>query len=95
MTVWEHLVNNSTLAEAEGDAWEHLTNPSGTGGGTDRLIPYDDLFLNIQIDRMSIDMQKNTLDIEVQRKEIDVELGTKTLSIDIQNINKEVDNGCN
>ena len=33
MTYWEHLVANSTLAEAGGDVWEHLTNPSGEGGG--------------------------------------------------------------
>ena len=33
MDTWEHLVANSTLAEADGDAWEHLTNPSGEGGG--------------------------------------------------------------
>ena len=32
MSVWEHFVANSTLAEGDGDAWEHLTNPSGTGG---------------------------------------------------------------
>ena len=95
MTFWDHLVNNSTLAEAEGDTWEHLINPSGEGGGADRLVPYDDLLLDIQVDRMGVDMQKNTLNIEVQRKEIDVELGTNTLSIDIQNQNKEVDNGCN
>ena len=94
MTAWEHMVANSTLDEADGDAWEHLINPSGEGGG-DRLVPYADLFLDIQIDRMSVDMQKDTLNIEVQSKEIDVELGTNTLSIDIQNQNKEVDNGCN
>ena len=33
MTYWEHLVANSTLAEAEGDVWEHLLNPNGEGGG--------------------------------------------------------------
>lgn len=38
MTVWDHLVSNSTLAEAEGDAWEHLINPSGEGGGGDIII---------------------------------------------------------
>ncbi len=33
MDVWEHLVANSTLSEGDGDAWEHLINPSGEGGG--------------------------------------------------------------
>lgn len=38
MTVWEHLVANSTLAEGDGDAWDHLTHPSGTGGSGDIII---------------------------------------------------------
>lgn len=38
MTVWDHLVANSTLAETAGDAWEHLTNPSGEGGGGDIIV---------------------------------------------------------
>ena len=38
MTVWDHLVANSTLAEADGDAWEHLINPSGEGGGGITII---------------------------------------------------------
>ena len=38
MTVWEHLVFNSTLAEADGDAWEHLIYPNGEGGGGDIII---------------------------------------------------------
>ena len=66
----------------------------GEGGGADRLIPYDDLVLDIQIDRMSVDMQKKKMTIEVQRKEIDAELLTKYLTIDIENKIKEVDNGC-
>ena len=75
---------------------EHLAaiNCDNLGGGGDRLVPYDDIVLDIQIDRMSVDIQKDTLSIEVQSKEIDVELGTKTLSIDMENKNKEVDNGC-
>lgn len=28
MTFWEQMVSNSTLAEADGDMWDHLTNPS-------------------------------------------------------------------
>lgn len=34
MTVWEWLVSNSSLAEADGDAWEHLTHPSSVGGAS-------------------------------------------------------------
>ena len=93
MTTGQQLDNISTVNNVS--ALIHLMNPSAYGGGTDRLIPYDDLVLDIQIDRMSVDMQNNTLNIEVQRKEIDIELGTNVLSIDIENKNKEVDNGCN
>ncbi len=93
MTTGEQLDNISTVSNTT--ALIHLMNPSGEGGGgVDRLIPYDDLFLDIQIDRMSVDMQNDTLNIEIQSKEIDVELGTKTLSIDIQTNTKEIYHVC-
>ena len=66
----------------------------GVGGGVDRLIPYDDMILDIQIDCMSVDMHKKTMAIEVQHKEIDAELLSRYLTIDIENKIKEVDNGC-
>jgi len=91
MTTGALLAESSTLDVAP--AWAHLMSLKREEGG-DRLIPYDDLLLDIQIDRMSVDVQKSVMTIEVQRKEIDAELGTKTLSIDIQTKNKEIDNGC-
>ena len=33
MSIWEMAVANSTLAEGDGDFYEHLANPSGDGGG--------------------------------------------------------------
>ena len=94
MTVWEHLVTNSTLAEADGDAWEHLTNPSGEGGGTDRLVPYDSLELNIKLDRMDVNIEKRTLNIDMKQKELSVDFGIKVQNINIEKTNKEVKNGC-
>lgn len=67
----------------------------GEGGGTDRLIPYDDLVLNLEIDTLSIDLQTDTLDIEIQSKEIDAQIESREMMIDIQTTNKEIDNGCN
>ncbi len=94
MTTGEQLDLISTVTNVS--ALTHLLNPSGEGGGgTDRLVPYDDLVLNIQIDRMSVDLTTKTLDIEVQTKEINVELGTKTLEIDIEKTTKEINNVCN
>ncbi len=70
-------------------------NPSGEGGGTDRLIPYDELILDLELPTMSIDVASSVMAIEIQRKMIDAELSGKYLSIDLQITNKEIDNVCN
>ena len=54
MTIWEHIVENSTLDEADGDFWEHLTNPSGKGSG---------VILNSEIDYL-LDSENITYFIE-------------------------------
>lgn len=93
MDFWETLVANSSLAEVDGDVWEHLTNPSA-GNDSPRFIPYDDLVLDIQIDRMTVDMQNNILEIDVQTKDIDIEFYTTEFSVDIENTELEIDSTC-
>ena len=62
MTVWEHLVFNSTLAEADGDAWEHLVNPSGEGGG-DIIINSELVFIE-DYPTVKISEYSDTISIE-------------------------------
>ena len=59
-----------------------------------RLIPYDEIVLDLQIPTMSIDLAASTMAIEIQRKEIDAEISGRYLSIDLQNTNKEINNVC-
>ena len=72
MDVWETLVAGSTLSEDDGDAWEHLTNPSGTVGETTRFIPYNDLVLDIVTGPMTVDIEKRILEIDIQTEDIDI-----------------------
>ncbi len=92
MTTGEQLDNISTVSNTT--ALIHLMNPSGEGGGTDRLIPYDEIVLDLQIPTMSIDLAASTMAIEIQRKEIDAEISGRYLSIDLQITNKEINNVC-
>jgi len=91
MTTGEQLDNISTVSNTT--ALIHLMNPSGEGG-TDRLIPYDEIVLDLQIPTMSIDLAASTMAIEIQRKEIDAEISGRYLSIDLQITNKEINNVC-
>ncbi len=82
MTVWEHLVANSTLAEAEGDAWEHLTNPSGEGGGgLDRLVPYGHLSLSVETGPMSVDIEKRVLEANIEKRVLEIDIETEDIDI--------------
>ena len=95
MTSGEWMVQNSSLDV--GAAWEHLVNPECIDGGEvciDRLIPYNEIILDISFNNLDIDLVSNILDIEIQSKSFDVTLGTNELNIDILNIEKEIDNGC-
>jgi len=64
MTVWDHLVANSTLAEEDGDAWEHLTNPSGEGGG---LIINSDVVFIAEDKVIEIKEDNNIIEIKEQK----------------------------
>ncbi len=90
MTTGELLDSKSSVSNVS--ALTHLQNISG--GGTDRYIPYDDMVLDIQVDRMEADISKQVLSVEVQRMVMDVEVDGRTLEADIETKNKEIDNGC-
>ena len=94
MDAWEHMVANSTLDEADGDAWEHLMNPSGEGGGDDVLVPVE----NITVEAMRSSHIINIDDMDIQ---VDIESKHHIIEVDddvvvrIENNNKEITNVCN
>ena len=93
MTSGEWMVQNSSLDIAT--AGEHLVNPECVGEGLiDRLIPYDEIILDVELNNLDIDIASNILDIKIQSKSFDVILGTNALNIDILNTEKEIDNDC-
>lgn len=58
------------------------------------LVPYTNVIVDIQKNQLSINKQNSILSLEIQSKEINVIIPNRYLSIDIQNLNKEIDNGC-
>lgn len=85
MTYWEHLVTNSTLLEADGDVWEHLTNPSGEGG----VVINSELIKVKKIDDVVVEVESDVVLVEEVKL---VEVEVKSDIIYVKELKREVIN---
>ncbi len=94
MTTGEQLDNISTVSNVS--ALTHLMNPSGEGGGVDRLVPYDELTLNLLVDTLGIDIISPTAILEIlgdptRTIEVDITPRESILNIDIGDIEAQIE----
>ena len=91
MDMWEYVVANSTLAEGDGDFWEHLSNPKqSTIAEVERLVPYSDIYANLLLDVIGINMVKSELEVNIEHTEIEADITVDTFTIDALQQIKEV-----
>ena len=79
MDMWEYVVANSSLAESDGDFWEHLTNPRQTTVvDVERLVPYDYVGANLLLDSIGINMVKYELEVNIEHLEVEANITPDT-----------------
>ena len=94
MDVWENLVANSTLAEGDGDAWEHLINPSGEGGGGITIIKIKSFKVAITKVNYRIMVDSSIHKITIPKITYKIVYKPETLAVAIKPTNVIITKGC-
>ncbi len=70
---------------------EYMCLEAGTGNCVDRLVPYNDIILNIETAQMSADVKSDTMSVDIKTSTMSVDIEKRIIEIDIQTDNMDVD----